>query len=686
MADIGTAYVQIEPTAKGISKKIEGEFSGAGSASGKTFSGAFSGALGAVGGVVLGVGKVAAGAVAAAGTAVAGLTKSAVDSFADYEQLVGGVETLFKNSSGKVKIYAAQAYETAGLSANEYMEQVTSFSASLLQGLNGNTNKAADVANIAIKDMADNVNKMGTTQEAVQNAYNGLAKQNFMMLDNLKLGYQGTAGEMARLINDSGVMGETFKATAKNVKDISFDKYIEAIHVIQEEMGITGTTANEAATTISGSTAMMQASWANLVTGIANDKVDFGTLVDNFVSSFETAFNNIMPRIEVTLSGVADLITKIAPVITERLPDMINQIVPPLIEAVSQVIHALAESLPGLLPVLTNTITGVLPDIINAIVEILPLLVDTAVQIIGAIAQGIIDNLPALLDAAIQIITSLADDIIKGIPQLIPALVDTMIAIVDTLIDNVDMLIDAAIEIILALADGIIANLPKLLDKTPEVIAKFVMAIIRNAPKLLEAALSLVVKLAEGIVMYWTRVITIIPDCAKKIIEKFKETDWKSIGDNIIQGIKDGFLRRLEDLFETVRTSAKKILETAKNILQIGSPSKLFADEIGRWIPEGIAVGIEANADSVTGSIDNLVNDSIGITPKINAIASNAAYSTGGARYNEGNMLSEIAGLLNKYMPYMGRPIVLDTGALVGQTAAMYDGALGKIQTRNNIR
>ncbi len=240
------------------------------------------------------------------GSAIIDVGKQAVKSQADYEQLVGGVETLFKDSAKEVQSYANIAYKTAGLSANQYMETVTSFSASLLQGLNGDTAKAAKIADMAIIDMSDNANKMGTSMEMIQNAYQGFAKDNYTMLDNLKLGYGGTQSEMARLVNESGVMGKAFKATAENVKDIPFDKLIEAIHKTQENMGITGTTALEASETISGSVSSMKSAWQNLLTGIANSQLDRGQLVKNFTESVKTVAKNLIPTIKQTIKGLVE--------------------------------------------------------------------------------------------------------------------------------------------------------------------------------------------------------------------------------------------------------------------------------------------------------------------------------------------------------------------------------------------
>lgn len=244
------------------------------------------------------------------GQAIVDVGKQSIGNYANYEQLVGGVETLFKESATKVQEYANQAYKTAGLSANDYMETVTSFSASLLQGLGGDTEKAADIADLAIRDMSDNANKMGTDMQSIQNAYQGFAKQNYTMLDNLKLGYGGTQAEMARLINDSGVLGNEIEVTAKTVNQVSYDKIIEAIHKVQDEMGVTGTTAQEAADTIEGSKNSMKASWQNLLTGLADDNSDVGELWNTFIDSAETYAKNALPRVKTLINNVLDYARK----------------------------------------------------------------------------------------------------------------------------------------------------------------------------------------------------------------------------------------------------------------------------------------------------------------------------------------------------------------------------------------
>ena len=318
--------------------KITGDTSGLEKAFGSVASGA--------GKMASAVGKSIAAATAAGAAAVGAITTQAVQNYAEYEQLIGGVETLFKDSAGIVEEYADNAYKTAGMSANQYMETVTAFSASLLQSVGGDTEAAAKSADMAITDMADNANKMGTSIESIQNAYQGFAKQNYTMLDNLKLGYGGTKEEMERLLADAEKLTGV-KYDISNLNDV-----FNAIHVIQTELGITGTTATEASSTIQGSAAAMKAAWSNMLTGIADENADFDSLVGNLVESVATFAENILPRIEVALQGVGKLVQKLAPIIAEQLPGLIDAVLPPLLDAVTSLIDGIVAVIPELLPTL----------------------------------------------------------------------------------------------------------------------------------------------------------------------------------------------------------------------------------------------------------------------------------------------------------------------------------------------
>ena len=338
-----------------------------------------------IGGAAVKVGKVVATGLGVGAAAIGALAKQSLDSYADYEQLVGGVETLFKESGDKVLGYANNAFQTAGMSANEYMETVTSFSASLLQGLDGDTEKAAEVANRAITDMSDNANKMGTSISMIQNAYQGFAKQNYTMLDNLKLGYGGTQAEMARLINDSGVLGDSMVVTAETVNQVSFDKIIEAIGVVQDRIGITGTTAREASSTIQGSLSATKSAWQNLLTGFADGNQDLGALIDNLVVSATTAANNIVPRIVQILSGISEALPQIMTVITTQLPGLIESLLPGVIQGATALLTGLVTMLPQILQILIEQIPFIVTQIAVAITEAFPILLQTVVDLFSQI-------------------------------------------------------------------------------------------------------------------------------------------------------------------------------------------------------------------------------------------------------------------------------------------------------------
>ena len=397
MADgiIGRAIYKLELDSSGIkegAKKAEDEAKNSSS----KISGILSGIGKGASTVAKSAGVAMAGAMATATASVVALGKSALNSYADYEQLVGGVETLFKDSADQIMEYSKTAYKTAGLSANQYMEQATSFSARLIQGLGGDTKKASEYANKAIIDMSDNANKMGTDISMIQNAYQGFAKQNYTMLDNLKLGYGGTASEMARLVNDSGVLGKKIKVNAKTINDVSFDKIIEAIHKTQEGLGITGTTAKEASETISGSVNAMKGAWENLLTGIASDDVDFSGLINNFVDSLTDVFKNIGPRIQTIAQGIVKLVEALGPVLSQMLPQLLQTLLPPVLNAIIQLAIALIPYIPQIIQILVDAFVQNLPIIIKGLLQIIPALLGMIPALIGAtlqIFQGVSDAL-----------------------------------------------------------------------------------------------------------------------------------------------------------------------------------------------------------------------------------------------------------------------------------------------------
>lgn len=376
--------------------------------------------------------KAGAAAVGAAATGIAMLTKNALNNYAEYEQLVGGVDTLFKDSSAKVQEYAANAYKTAGLSANEYMDTVTSFSASLLQSLGGDTEAAADMANVAITDMSDNANKMGTDMASIQNAYQGFAKQNYTMLDNLKLGYGGTKEEMQRLIDDANALNAS-QGKYTNYSIESYADIVSAIHDVQVEMGMYETTTDEASTTIQGSVSSTKAAWGNLLVGIADDNANFKTLTEQFVDSLVTVGENIIPRINIIIQGLTQLITEASQTIIPLAVQILLENLPSIVAAGMDLIIAL--------------VSGILDNI--------DMLIDCVLEMVDVIVDMLIDNLPKLIDGGIRLIAALANGLIRAIPNLVSKIPQIISSIVKGLISGIPAIFDVGNNIVEGLWNGI---------------------------------------------------------------------------------------------------------------------------------------------------------------------------------------------------------------------------------------
>lgn len=503
--------------------------------------------------------KWGAAAATAAATATAALVKSAVTAYSDYEQLVGGVETLFKDSASEVQKYAANAYQTAGLSANEYMETVTGFSASLLQSLDGDTKAAAEKANVAITDMSDNANKMGTSMESIQNAYQGFAKQNYTMLDNLKLGYGGTKEEMQRLLEDAEKLsGQKFDLS-------SYADIVDAIHVVQTEMGITGTTAKEAATTIQGSVNMTKAAWQNLVVGIADDTQDFNVLVNNFVESVTTAGNNILPRVEIALKGVGTLVEKLAPIIAKTVPNIVSTTLPSMIKAGTSVIRALLDGLLKAVPELIPCFKDIINQLIEVIVDNLPLIIEAAVTIAGAIVSGLVEALPDILDAGIELIQSLAQGLTTGIPTILSTAITIVSQLASTLIQNVPQIVQTGIQLLLGLANGILQAVPQLLQELPGIITQMVENILSCIPMIIECGIELLTSLVDALPQIIQSIVAVLPQIINGIIEAL-------LGhiDEIIQaGIKllVALIDALPQIIDTICKALPQIIEAITGAL-----------------------------------------------------------------------------------------------------------------------
>lgn len=565
----GSVTIEINGDSKGLEKEINGIGSKVKSGFRKIGSIAVAGLAGVT------------AAVGGAASALAGLGTASVNSYADLEQNIGGIETLFKGSADKVIKNAENAYKTAGMSANQYMETVTGFSASLLQSVGGDTEKAADSANMALIDMADNANKMGTSMESIQWAYQGFAKQNYTMLDNLKLGYGGTQAEMQRLLSDAEKI-TGIKYDISNLNDV-----FQAIHVIQGELGITGTTAQEAASTISGSIGSMKSAFDNFLngSGTMDQLVDTGiTAIQNIVN----AVGQLLPQLMQSLSDATPQIIAGINQIFPKILDLIMTNAPTLISTIGQVLMALVQSL---LPYMSQ-------------------LLNIAMQLIQSFITGLITMLPQIIQMGMQLITQLILGIAQMLPLLIPQAINAIITIVNGLLDNIDMLIDAAIQLILGLADGLINALPLLIEKAPEIIMKLATALIQNLPKILQVGVQLIGKLIEGV----GSVIGKLGQMAGNIIQ----TIWNGlqslpgkmleVGKNLIQGIWNGITNALGWLWGKISGFCGQIVDKIKGFFGIHSPSKVFNKEIGKFLALGLGEGFDDNIGKVYKQMQSAVD------------------------------------------------------------------------------
>lgn len=618
--------------------------------------------------------KVGTAALTVAATGVAALTKASIDQYAEYEQLVGGVDTLFKAASDKVQEYAANAYKTAGMSANEYMDTVTSFSASLLQSLGGDTEKAAQKADQAITDMADNANKMGTGMEMIQNAYQGFAKQNYTMLDNLKLGYGGTKEEMERLLADAEKLsGQKFDIS-------SYSAIVDAIHVVQTEMGITGTTAAEAASTIEGSSGSAKAAWSNLITGIADENADFKTLTSNFVDSLVTAGKNIIPRISVILGGISQLVTSASTTIIPMVITTITDNLPALLQAAVALVGALGQGIIDSLPAITQAAIDILFFLANALIENLPTLIDGIVQVTMTIVQMLTspDFLTQLIETAILLITTLAQGLIDAIPQLIaavPLIIGNLLAAIIVELPNI---IQMGIDLLFALIDGIIKCIPELVAAVPTLIIAFINGIVNNLDKIILAGPQIIVSLITGIIGAIPELIAAVPRIIAAIADTIRNYDWGGIGKNIVRGLKNGIAGMWGNIKSWFSDKVNGLVSGVKKILGIASPSKVFAG-IGGFMAEGLGEGFDDQFKSVKKDIEgNMSFDAGTITADANIIRNYTSGSYGG-----GGDSGRIVMLLEQYLPMLANmKVIMDSGQVVGLLAPGMDEELAKINAR----
>lgn len=657
MAELAKAYVQIIPSADGISGKLTSLLGGEASAAGDSA------------GSILGNGLVSKikGIVAAAGIGKA--ISAALTEGADLQQSTGGIETLFKDSANTVIESAKNAYKTAGMSANEYMETVTSFSASLIQGLSGDTGKAASIADMALTDMSDNANKMGTDMELIQNAYQGFAKQNYTMLDNLKLGYGGTKTEMQRLLEDA----QKLSGVEYNIDNLS-DVY-EAIHVVQDAMGITETTAKEASSTFSGAMTSMKAAAKNVLGNLALGESIGPSLSALGDTVFTFVSGNLMPMVGNILSGLPEvvegalsigirglnLLGSNADVIVQQGIDLVGGLasgiasaLPSLGSAAIDVVMAFGKAIINAdwMSIITDAITAFKDDwamttgeilgdddsivkaILNTITSGLPLILEGGVNIVLEMARGIfqgapgailsmgdlldqllsaiLDLTPSVLQSGIELIGGLAEGLITNLPAIGSATTTVISKMLGTLAESFPDILQQGFELIGGLASGLGSNLPAIAAAVGDVVGDLLYEFAVYLPDLLEQGITMICELAAGLIAAIPEAVAAIPKIIGEMVDKFLEHDWGKLGSDIISGVASGISAGVGDIVDAAKSAAKSALDAAKSWLGIASPSKVMRDQVGKFIPLGVAAGIEQNMDPVTQAMKDIAQTTTG--------------------------------------------------------------------------
>lgn len=596
------AYVQIVPSARGIKGQLEKEMNPEAETAGQSVGGKLAGAI--------------KGVIA---TAAIGKSLSAtLMEGADLQQSIGGIETLFKDSAEKVKQNAANAYRTAGMSANEYMELTTSFSASLLSSLGNDTSKAADIADMAMTDMSDNANKMGTDMERITDAYQGFAKQNYTMLDNLKLGYGGTKTEMERLLADAQKITGV-KYDINNLSDV-----YSAIHVIQGELGITGTTAKESAETFSGSLASMKAAFKNVLGNLSlgEDIGDELFALSETVSTFVVGnlipmLGNVLKGVPQLFDGVVGMVVRSFNMLSDNAPEIVSQgaglvtslvtgivtNIPYLIEGAWNLVTSFGEAL------LTADWMTIGQNLINSIKEGLDIaageILGTDGNIVGSVVSAIKLNLPSVLEKGIEIVTNLANGILENLPTLISMAGNAITSFIGGILPMLPTVWQAGTDLLLKLVDGVVKNLPSIISAAGIAIGKFILVIGQNLPKILQTGIEILGKLAAGLIKAIPDLVGKIPQIIRSIQDAFKDTDWLEVGKNIIRGIAEGLKNAGSMLWDAVKGILGNFKDNVLEFFGIHSPSR-WGEYVGKMISLGFPRGVENNLNPFRNAMDKL--------------------------------------------------------------------------------
>lgn len=626
-----------------------------------------------MGDIAKAAGKVAAAAFTAAAAAVGALLKSSIEGYAQYEQLVGGVETLFGAGGQSLEEYAKSvgksvdeakgeydklmnaqntmienannAYKTAGMSANEYMENVTGFSASLISSLDGDTEKAAAAADRAMRDISDNANKMGTDMSSIVDTYQSLARGNYQMLDNLKLGYGGTKAEMERMIADANKV----KAANGEMANLSIDSFAdvtEAIHIIQDEMGITGTTAKEASTTIQGSVGMMKSAWANLATGLADENANIDQLITNFIDSVGSVAENLLPRVTVALDGIMKLAERLLP----QIPPLIEQFLPVIIDGIMNLLDGIVE----IFPKIVDTILDVIPQLLSALIKMLPTILKTIVKMITQVIKAITKMIPDIVKAIMEVLPLLIDALVSSIPQLIEAAIQFLMAIVqaiptiiealivelpniintiiNALIEAIPQLIEGAIQLFMAMLEAIPVIIDALIQNGPKIVDSIVTGLLNSTGALIDGTIKLCLGIGEGLIKSIPDIVAKIPQIITSMVKALGEgvKEFANIGKKLIEGLWEGIKGMGDWLWQKCKDFFGGIWKGIKGFFGIHSPSKKAEDEIGKNIALGIGIGFEKTMSKVNKQIQNaLWMDDIGINARVSGSMNAGAVEAG---------------------------------------------------------
>lgn len=604
---IAKAYVQVIPSAEGIKNKLSGVFGSEMPSAGQSAGGIFGSSM---------VGKIK-GLVAAAG--IGKMLAESLQTGAALQQSLGGVETLFKDSAGIVIANAEKAYKTAGLSANQYMETVTSFSASLLQSLGGDTEAAAAAADIALIDMADNANKMGTSMEAIQNAYQGFAKQNYTMLDNLKLGYGGTKTEMQRLLADA----QRLTGIEYDIDKLS-DVYA-AIHAIQDEMEITGTTAEEASSTFSGSLASMKATFSDLLANLSTGRDIGPSLIALGETVFTFARDNLLPMVGNILMALPEVLSSTFSMAIQGL-NLISNNTDTIVQMGADLVISLGSAIITALPYLAESAVKLVASLGKSIIntdwetigqntvsnlrESLDIAAGEILGTDGNIVQSVIDainsGLPDLLENGGLMVNHIVDGIFSALPGLTDSALDLSVSFVETLLSNLPHMLSAGKDILLNVVDGIRKSFPDILVSAGDAVVQLLSGFVKNCPNILAAGFDLMVSLIEGIGNAYPDIIAAAGEVAKNLWNAIKEIDWLQLGKDIILGLINGMGAMYKALWNAAVKVAESALDAIKDFFGIASPSKVMRDQVGKWIPTGVAVGIEGNTKPLTDAMHSL--------------------------------------------------------------------------------